>query len=98
MIPETPELKQLAGTGPNADRQESSHPHQIYFYGNELLVPDLGADRTWRFQRGATGEWEVRGSVEYAPGSGPRHVVVQGLNILSANFVAFNLTADPSTL
>ena len=29
------------GTGPNPDRQEASHPHQVVEYGNEYLVPDL---------------------------------------------------------
>jgi 6-phosphogluconolactonase (cycloisomerase 2 family) len=64
------------GTGPNASRQESSHPHDVVFHGDELLIPDLGADKTWRLQRGANGKWEVKGHVEYEPGSGPRHVLV----------------------
>ena len=51
----------------------------------ELLIPDLGADRTWRVvhdQRSAAGGTRegrgtltVQGEVIYAPGSGPRHVV-----------------------
>lgn len=67
---------QFEGTGPNSSRQECSHPHDIVFHGDELLVPDLGADKTWRLQRGAGGKWEVKGHVEYEPGSGPRHVLV----------------------
>ena len=77
--PSTSAVVQLEGTGPNAERQEAAHPHHVHFAGDELLVPDLGADRTWRFQRGTGGKWEVRGSVEYAPGSGPRHVLVHGM-------------------
>lgn len=72
---------QLNGSGPNPDRQESSHPHQVVAIPgrNEILVPDLGADRTWRLaydDRG--GVLSVQGSVTYPPGSGPRHVVFHG--------------------
>jgi len=69
---------QLNGSGPNVDRQGSSHPHHVVAVPgrNEILVPDLGSDRTWRFayddQRGVL---SLRGSVTYPPGSGPRHAV-----------------------
>ncbi|KAI0048625.1 putative isomerase YbhE [Auriscalpium vulgare] len=67
---------QFSGTGPDASRQESSHPHQVVFVPGreELLVPDLGADKTWRLLKQG-GVWTVKGHVEYEPGSGPRHVV-----------------------
>ena len=76
----------LSGTGPNADRQEASHPHEAYPYNDELLVPDLGADRTWRLVKGSTG-WEVKGAIEYPAGTGPRHIVVHGAPLLSGNDV-----------
>ncbi|KAH8985930.1 hypothetical protein EDB86DRAFT_2956882, partial [Lactarius hatsudake] len=43
-------LLQLKGTGPNPQRQESSHPHQVVSIPGrtEFLIPDLGADRTRR--------------------------------------------------
>jgi hypothetical protein len=72
------------GTGPRTDRQEASHPHQVYFASsNELLVPDLGADKTWRLARGSDGKWTNVGAIEYKPGSGPRHVLVHGNSPLS---------------
>ncbi|KAG8767498.1 hypothetical protein FRC19_005382 [Serendipita sp. 401] len=66
---------QFSGTGPNLDRQEASHPHEVYRHGEELLIPDLGADKTWRVIKGENG-WEVKGAVEYPAGAGPRHVLV----------------------
>lgn len=68
---------QLQGTGPHPDRQLSSHPHQVYQPPSreEVLIPDLGADKTWRLVKRENG-WSVAGAVAYQAGSGPRHVVV----------------------
>jgi len=66
---------QLTGTGPNIERQSSSHPHQIYpISSSEVLVPDLGADRIVRLARKAQGEWAEAGDVKSNPGTGPRHI------------------------
>ncbi|KAH9851144.1 putative isomerase YbhE [Lenzites betulinus] len=67
---------QFDGTGPNKDRQESSHPHQVIPHPtrDELLVPDLGSDKTRRLVRETSGEWVEQGTVPYKAGSGPRHV------------------------
>ncbi|EGO00525.1 hypothetical protein SERLA73DRAFT_178364 [Serpula lacrymans var. lacrymans S7.3] len=74
---------QVAGTGPNKERQKSSHPHQIIFHPSrdELLVPDLGADKIWRLAKGASGQWEINGYVQCAPGGGPRHIAFYGENL-----------------
>ncbi|EIW80175.1 3-carboxy-cis,cis-mucoante lactonizing enzyme [Coniophora puteana RWD-64-598 SS2] len=64
--------------GPNRIRQAGSHAHQIVPSSDraELLVPDLGADRTWRLGK-KDGRWAVlEESIKYEPGSGPRHVVL----------------------
>jgi len=69
---------QLNGSGPNTARQGSPHPHQVVAVPgrNEILVPDLGADRTWRLAYDdRQGLLSPRGSVTYPPGSGPRHAV-----------------------
>ena len=69
------------GTGPHAERQEGSHPHQVYAHpnGQELLVPDLGSDKVWRLGRDAEGvAWEIKDVINVEAGHGPRHVVVQG--------------------
>ncbi|KAH9922105.1 Lactonase, 7-bladed beta-propeller-domain-containing protein [Fomitopsis serialis] len=69
---------QFEGTGPNKERQEASHPHQIYLHPAraELLIPDLGADLARRFVRDAGGKWVPNGELKYKAGGGPRHVVV----------------------
>ncbi|CCM01018.1 uncharacterized protein FIBRA_03066 [Fibroporia radiculosa] len=85
LSPESPYLRvsqstsiPFSGTGPNKERQESSHLHQIFLHPNrvELLIPDLGADLTRRFTRDSDGKWIPNGHVSYKAGSGPRHVVV----------------------
>ena len=79
---------QFFGTGPDPARQEKSHPHHVYLHKavnppgqHEILVPDLGADKTWRLARSSSGLWERRGEIVYSenPGGGPRHVAVHGM-------------------
>jgi Lactonase, 7-bladed beta-propeller len=80
---------QLNGSGPNTDRQQSSHPHDVVTVPGrtEILVPDLGADRTWRLTYDEAGSaLSVQGSVEYPAGSGPRHAVFQGQSTFSATW------------
>ncbi|KAH8110547.1 putative isomerase YbhE [Phellopilus nigrolimitatus] len=79
---------QFSGTGPCTERQEASHPHQVYLATHalkdgrgpsaEILVPDLGADKIWRLTKGTDGKWEQKGEVVFDkhPGGGPRHVIV----------------------
>lgn len=70
------------GTGPRTDRQEASHPHEAYDNGDEVLIPDLGADKTLRISKGSNG-WEVKDSIDYPAGSGPRHVLVYSEGLLA---------------
>jgi len=68
---------QFEGSGPVLFRQRSSHPHQAYQYGDEILVPDLGSDKVWRLGRVAgtsVGQWQVNGYIQQPAGSGPRHI------------------------
>lgn len=69
----------MSGTGPNKDRQSSSHPHQVVLIEEhgELLVPDLGADKVWRLKKTPQG-WKIEGHIQYELGSGPRHVIYKG--------------------
>ncbi|KAI0774922.1 putative isomerase YbhE [Trametes elegans] len=87
LSPEAPHLLadktsilQFSGTGPNKERQESSHLHQVIKHPSrdEVLVPDLGADKTRRLVRGPDGKWAEKGVVTYKAGSGPRHVAFHG--------------------
>ena len=85
LVAEQSTIVHFKGTGPNKDRQEGSHPHQIYIHPTrgELLIPDLGADITRRFTKGSSGEWAPNGEVKYKAGSGPRHVVVYSASLAS---------------
>ena len=73
----------FTGTGPNADRQEGSHLHQVAPHPtyDELFVPDLGADKVRRLVRGSSGRWVEEGAVDFKPGSGPRHVAFHGASL-----------------
>ena len=63
------------GRGPVASRQQSAHAHEVHSVGDSvLIVPDLGADRIYRYGVKPGG---VFGAASFAcrePGSGPRHV------------------------
>lgn len=64
----------LVGKGPNAERQECSHPHSVNIdaANRHDYVCDLGADKIWilPFDPGT----ELAPSVQVELGSGPRHL------------------------
>ena len=70
----------LVGSGPDPERQEAAHPHQVRFDGSRLYVTDLGADLLRIFAaRGVgrdLGDWLPTGDVPLPPGTGPRHLVM----------------------
>ncbi|EUC66213.1 lactonase, 7-bladed beta-propeller, partial [Rhizoctonia solani AG-3 Rhs1AP] len=80
------------GTGPNPSRQESSHPHQVIEYGNEYLVPDLGADKIWRLTKSSSGALQNSGYIQQPAGSGPRHVVTKGTTLYTLHELSSTLT------
>ncbi|KAG8689745.1 hypothetical protein FRC11_000886 [Ceratobasidium sp. 423] len=78
-----------------------SHPHQAIEHEDEVLIPDLGADKIWRLKQSAAGQtdvpsWAVQGFVEQVQGNGPRHIAVSGgilytLNELKSTLVSQTL-------
>ncbi|HEY3180640.1 MAG TPA: lactonase family protein [Casimicrobiaceae bacterium] len=65
--------------GPNADRQETNHAHQILsdFGGNHVFAVDLGADKVNILNLDAGTGALMPNTVPFAPlasGSGPRHM------------------------
>jgi 6-phosphogluconolactonase len=72
------DLMRFPGSGPDPERQEASHPHQVVVDGDQLLVPDLGVDAIHRLTIDTDGRLHHVDSLETPPGSGPRHVVVVG--------------------
>jgi 6-phosphogluconolactonase (cycloisomerase 2 family) len=52
-----------------------SHPHMTLQHGNEVFVPDKGADKIWRLvENSSPGNWKIQGFIPQATGSGPRHI------------------------
>jgi 6-phosphogluconolactonase len=69
----------LEGQGPDAERQETAHPHQVLFHDGLMLAVDLGADLVRRFAIDLSAP-TARMLTAIAPlqapvGSGPRHGV-----------------------
>ena len=74
------DLVRLRGSGPETERQEDAHPHQLFFIGDTLICIDLGADLVREFavdpnRPGAAALNETR-QTAVPPGAGPRHGVV----------------------
>lgn len=69
------DLVQHHGHGPNPDRQEGPHAHQIHVEGDRVTIVDLGLDRLTHYRLDpAAGRLEPTGESVAAPGSGPRHI------------------------
>lgn len=66
----------LEEPGPNPDRQEAPHPHQVVLdpTGAFVVVPDLGADLVRVFAVGEGASLLEGEALGVEPGSGPRHV------------------------
>jgi len=79
------------GQGPNADRQDSSHPHEVVEVGNELFVPDLGADKIWRISKD---DWQTRGFIQQPLGSGPRHIAVKNDTVFTVHELDNTITSQ----
>lgn len=84
-------------SGPNSQRQEGAHAHFVAFRSEEeLLACDLGGDCLRRLTC-RDGLWrEEEPLLFFPPGSGPRHMVVQGdwayvLCELSAELITVSL-------
>lgn len=73
------------GSGPDPERQEAPHAHQVVVDGAELLVADLGTDRVHRLRLAEDGTLHEAGpAVRLPAGSGPRHLVVAGDHLVVA--------------
>ncbi|MBO0805259.1 MAG: lactonase family protein [Nocardiopsaceae bacterium] len=64
------------GSGPNAERQASSHAHMIASDPStgDLLVADLGADTIFGYEVSGTGGLSLKRELRTRPGAGPRHL------------------------
>jgi len=74
---EATQFLQRSGTGPNADRQDGPHAHQIAFdpAGAYVFDIDLGSDTVYSSTLTDDGQLEEVDRLHIHPGAGPRHVV-----------------------
>ncbi|RTQ34987.1 6-phosphogluconolactonase [Variovorax gossypii] len=70
-------IEKETGSGPDAERQESPHPHMVQFdaSGRRVLATDLGSDRVNVFTL-ADGKLAPIGRAAVQAGSGPRHLAL----------------------
>lgn len=77
VLGERSDLAQHEGHGPNPDRQEGPHAHEIKVNGDLVTVIDLGLDRLHHYRMDqASGKLTGAGETAAEPGSGPRHAVI----------------------
>ncbi|KAI8970588.1 putative isomerase YbhE [Trametes punicea] len=70
-----------------------SHPHMALEHGQEVFVPDLGADKIWRLvEDGAPGKFRVQGQIDQPKGSGPRHIATRGNMLYTVHELSSTLT------
>ena len=69
---------ELSGTGPNAKRQDRSHPHSVKFGSEDVFyVPDLGTDKIMIYRLDPVMHTFAPNDPPFfasEPGSGPRHL------------------------
>lgn len=66
------------GGGPDAERQDGPHAHQVTFFGvGDLAVADLGSDRVWRYHW-SDGRFLSLPPLELPAGSGTRQLLLAG--------------------
>ena len=74
-----------------------SHPHMALQNVDEVLVPDLGADKIWRLVQSAAdtpGQWDIQGFVVQPTGSGPRHIALKNGFLYCVHELASTLTSQ----
>jgi 6-phosphogluconolactonase len=107
---EASDVKRHEGSGPDAGRQESSHPHSIALAPGDRFayVPDLGSDKIWIYEVDyESGRLNPAASpfAEVAPGAGPRHIAFHPdapfayvINELNSSITAFSVNYDNGAL
>lgn len=90
-------------TGPNAERQDVSHPHMIVTTPDNryAVVPDLGTDKIYLYALDAAqGKLSPAQSLDLPAGAGPRHVAfhptlprMYGINELDSTIAAWSYDA-----
>jgi len=101
---ERTDLLDLAGRGPDPDRQAGPHAHMVRPDRGDVLVADLGSDRVWRCRLDPiSGRLTPLGPAVVAePGTGPRHLLFSAdralllVGELAGNITWYRPAADGS--
>ncbi len=76
-------LLEFSGSGPDPDRQDRAHAHQVVSVGESIMVPDLGSDAIHLVSIDDDGELTPAGeSIQLPAGLGPRHLVLSGRHLV----------------
>ncbi len=65
-------------SGPNRERQDGPHAHQVVVTPGHVLVCDLGLDAVIGYELSADGRLREVARSGFSPGSGPRHLALSG--------------------
>lgn len=78
-------LLQFSGSGPDPERQDAAHAHEVVSVGGSILVPDLGTDSVHIVRIDDDGNLTpATDSITLPPGSGPRHLLLSGQYLVVA--------------
>ncbi|THH16791.1 hypothetical protein EW146_g3915 [Bondarzewia mesenterica] len=95
ILPTTPDPLHFGSASLITFPASVSHPHMVLEHGNEVLVPDLGADKIWRLtEDGSPGKWAIRGEIPQPSGSGPRHIAIFEDTLYTLHELASTVTAQ----
>ncbi|MBM7800299.1 6-phosphogluconolactonase (cycloisomerase 2 family) [Microlunatus panaciterrae] len=93
---EVSDLMRFTGSGPDPERQEAAHAHQVVCDGDTILVPDLGSDQVHVIRVDEHGMISTAGEpVRLPAGSGPRHLVVVDDHLVVACELSAELWVAP---
>jgi 6-phosphogluconolactonase len=96
-----------SGQGPDVERQEGPHAHQMLTDpdGRWVFGVDLGADEVLVWSLGGDGKLAASSTISLPPGSGPRHMAFHPgrrfayvLNELAGSIATFRYDPDRGTL
>lgn len=90
VLSEVVDLLELTGSGPDAERQDGPHAHQVTAVDDMYLICDLGGDQIFRVTLLDGVLVPVGDPLKLPPGSGPRHLVAVADHLV----VACELTGE----
>lgn len=97
-LSEAADLMSFTGSGPDADRQDAPHAHQVVRDGDLILVTDLGTDQIQVLTVDERGKiHQYADPIQLPAGSGPRHLVIVDDHLVVACELSATLWVAPRT-